>query len=114
MCSWAAAATATLTCWAPMAPGFKARPRLDPAEVAANPSLDGHRVFCFRRVEDLRAIMVKYGDSDKQIALLEFGWTSDPRPDSPYDWHAVSEETKADYLVRAYQYAAETGRRGSA
>ena len=32
------------------------------------------------------------------------GWTSD-RVNPSYAWHAVSEETKADYLVRAYQYA---------
>ncbi len=87
--------------------GFKSPPETDPAVVEANPDLGGHRAFAFRRVEDLRAIMVEYGDADKQVALLEFGWTSDPRPDSPYNWHAVSEETKADYLVRAYQYAKE-------
>jgi polysaccharide biosynthesis protein PslG len=85
--------------------GFLSPPERDPAEVAANPALGGHRSMAFRRVEDLRAIMVKYGDADKQIALLEFGWTSDPRPDSPYNWHAVSEAVKAEYLVRAYQYA---------
>jgi len=87
--------------------GYKSPPEIDPAEVAAHEDLGGHRAFAFRRVEDLRAIMVQYGDADKQIALLEFGWTSDPRPDSPYNWHAVSEETKAEYLVRAYQYARE-------
>ncbi len=87
--------------------GFKSPPEQDPAVVEADPSLGGHRSMCFRHVEDLRAIMVKYGDQNKQIALLEFGWTSDPRPDSPYHWHAVSEDTKADYLVRAYQYAKE-------
>ncbi len=87
------------------APGFKSPPERDPAQVAADPDLGGQRAFAFRHVEDLRAIMVKYGDADKQVAILEFGWTSDPRPDSPYNWHAVSEETKADYLVRAYQYA---------
>jgi len=86
-------------------PGYKSPPERDPAEVEANPDLGGHRSFCFRRVEDLRAIMVQYGDADKQVALLEFGWTSDPRSDSPYNWHAVSEETKADYFVRAYEYA---------
>jgi len=85
--------------------GYKSPPEIDPDEVAADEDLGGHRAFAFRRVEDLRAIMVQYGDADKQIALLEFGWTSDPRPESPYNWHAVSEETKADYLVRAYQYA---------
>jgi hypothetical protein len=86
-------------------PGYKSPPERDPAEVAANKDLGGHRALCFRRVEDLRAIMVKYGEQDKQVALLEFGWTSDPRPDSPYSWHTVSEEVKADYLVRAYRYA---------
>ena len=49
--------------------------------------------------------MVESGDADKQVALLEFGWTSDSRPDSPYHWHAVTEDQKADYFVRAYQYA---------
>ncbi len=87
--------------------GYKSPPERDPAEVAANPDLGGHRAFSFRRVEDLRDIMVRYGDADKQIALLEFGWTSDPRPESPYNWHAVSEEIKAEYLVRAYQFAKE-------
>jgi hypothetical protein len=87
------------------APGFKSPPERDPAQVAADPDLGGQRAFAFRRVEDLRAIMVKYGDANKQVAILEFGWTSDPRPDSPYNWHAVSEQVKADYLVRAYQYA---------
>jgi hypothetical protein len=85
--------------------GFASPPERDPSEVGANAAYGGHRSMCFRRVEDLRAIMVKYGDTNKQIALLEFGWTSDPRPDSPYNWHAVSEQVKADYLVRAYQYA---------
>lgn len=89
------------------APGYKAPPEMRPEEVAANPEYGGHRFFAFRHVEDMRQIMVRYGDGDKQVAVLEFGWTSDPRPDSPYHWHAVSEEEKADYLVRAYQWAKE-------
>jgi hypothetical protein len=51
--------------------------------------------------------MVENGDGAKQVALLEFGWSSDSRPDSPYYWHMVSEEIKADYIVRAYRYAKE-------
>lgn len=86
------------------APGYKAPPEVSPAEAAANPAYGGQRFFCFRRVEDLRAIMVKYGDTDKQIYILEMGWTSDPVHPA-YSWHAVTEEEKADYLVRAYQYA---------
>ncbi len=86
------------------AAGYKAPPELDPVQAAADPTYGGGRWFCFRRVEDLRAVMVKYGDGNKQVAITEFGWTSDPiRP--AYAWHRVEEETKADYFVRAYQWA---------
>ncbi len=97
--------------------GFRAPPELDPAEAATNPAYYNTgdvncpgelcRLYSFRHVEDLRAIMVENGDSNTQVAILEFGWTSDPRPDSDYHWFAVDEFTKADYLVRAYQYARE-------
>lgn len=87
------------------APGYKAAPEISPSEVQNDKSLGGRRFFCFRRVEDLRQVMVDNGDANKQMAVLEFGWTSDSRTDSPYNWHAVSEETKADYIVRAYQWA---------
>jgi len=87
------------------APGYKAAPETSPSEVQNNRALGGRRFFCFRRVEDLRQVMVENGDAGKQMAVLEFGWTSDPRPGSPYNWHSVSEETKADYIVRAFQWA---------
>ena len=66
---WATTATATLTCLGRTAPATRALPRRDPAVVAADPTWVAIASFCFRRVEDLRAIMVKYGDADKQIAL---------------------------------------------
>jgi hypothetical protein len=87
------------------APGYKAPPEMDPAEVATNPDFGGHRFFSFRHVEDIRAIMVANLDDAKQIWITEFGWTSDSRTDSPYHWHAVTETEKADYLVRAFQWA---------
>lgn len=87
--------------------GFASPPETDPSVVEADADKGGHRSMAFRRIEDLREIMVRNGDADKQIALLEFGWTSDPRPESTYYWHAVSEEVKADYIVRAYQFARE-------
>lgn len=86
------------------AAGYKAPPELSPDEVASNPDYGGQRFFCFRRVEDLRRVMERYGDGGKQIAVLEFGWTSDPIHPS-YAWHRVDEATKADYFVRAYQWA---------
>jgi hypothetical protein len=93
--------------------GYKAPPETDPDQVAEDPALNNadpsppqlRRIYCFRHVEDIRAVMLANGDADKRIVLLEFGWTTDHRPDSPYTWHAVSEQQHADYLVRAYQYA---------
>jgi hypothetical protein len=62
----------------------------------------------FRRVEDLRKIMIANGDAARQVAILEFGWTLDPGIHPDYAWFAVPDEaTQAQYLVEAYQYAAE-------
>jgi len=64
----------------------------------------GHPSFYFRRIEQLRDVQVKAGDADRQIWLLEFGWTADKvHPD--YAWFAVSEDQKADNIVQAFQYA---------
>lgn len=85
------------------APGFSA-PAADPATGAG-----GHRFFTFRRVEDLRRIMVANGDAARQVAILETGWTTDQQnPD--YQWFAVDETAQARYLVEAYRYAAENWR----
>ncbi len=95
--------------------GYKASPETDPKLVAEDPTLNNHdpsllelrRIYCFRHVEDVRQVMVANGDAGKRVVLLEFGWTTDPRPDSPYAWHAVSSQEQAEYLARAYQYAKE-------
>jgi hypothetical protein len=97
--------------------GYKAPPEKDPGEIATDPNFyntgdancpgDPCRIYGFRHVEDLHRIMVENGDGDKQVVVLEFGWTTDPRPNSPYAWHSVTEEQQADYFVRAYQYAKE-------
>jgi len=95
--------------------GFKASPEMDPAVVSTDPAYYNKgdpncpgpacRIYCFRHVEDLHQIMVQNGDGAKRVVVLEFGWTIDSRPGSPYGWHAVTEEQQADYFVRAYQYA---------
>jgi hypothetical protein len=88
------------------APGYKAPPEISPEEAEGNAEYGGGRWFVFRHVEDMREIMVENGDGDKQAAILELGWTTDEvHPE--YAWHAVTEEEQADYLVRAYTYAAE-------
>jgi hypothetical protein len=88
------------------APGFKASPEVSPAEVAVTPEYGGQRFFCFRHVEDAREVMIRYGDGDKQVAVLEMGWTTDPLHPA-YAWFAITEEQKAEYLVRAFRFARE-------
>jgi hypothetical protein len=94
------------------AAGFAAAPEVSPDETAATEDpYGGERFFAFRHVEDVREVMVKHGDQDKRIAILEFGWTTDDRPDSPYYWHGagagIDEATKGKYLVRAFEWAEE-------
>ncbi|MCC6192350.1 MAG: hypothetical protein IT318_25245 [Anaerolineales bacterium] len=86
------------------APGFGNPPERSSQEVLADPAW-ASRVWTFRHVEDIRALMAAYGDGDKQIAITEMGWTSDTTGNPVYSWYAVDEATRADYLVRAYQYA---------
>jgi hypothetical protein len=86
------------------APGFKAPPNVSPEEAASSPLYGGHRSFTFRRVEDLRQIMVDNGDEAKQIWLLEFGWTTDT-VNPAYAWHRVTPQEHGEYLVAAYRWA---------
>ncbi|MCL5958422.1 MAG: cellulase family glycosylhydrolase [Chloroflexi bacterium] len=63
------------------------------------------RSFYFRRVEDLRDVMVQYGDGNKQIWLTEFGWTTaNQAPGYEYGQY-ISDDLQAQYLVRAYEKA---------
>lgn len=91
------------------APGYKAPPEMSPDEVVKNPNYNNGepvtgRVYCFRHVEDLRKIMVARGDANKQVVILEFGWTMDPIH-KEYSWFAVDESTHGQYIVRAFQWA---------
>jgi hypothetical protein len=52
----------------------------------------------------MREIMERHGDGERQVVILEFGWTTDLVHPS-YSWHAVTEEQQARYLVGAYEYA---------
>lgn len=64
-----------------------------------------HRSFYFRRIEDLRAVMVENGEGHKQIWLTEFGWTTrNPAPGYEYGQY-ISEAQQAEYLTRAFEIA---------
>lgn len=90
------------------APGYKAPPETAPAFVAdpAN-DLGGNAWAAFRHVETIRAIMVANGDEAKQVAILEMGWMRQQEYFPDYQWHGVTEQQQADYLVGAYEYARE-------
>lgn len=80
------------------APGFSA-PEISPDSDAAL-----QRWFTFRRVEDLRKIMLNYDDAERQMAIMEFGYTTEQiNPD--YKWFSVTEAQQAEMLERAYEYA---------
>ena len=91
------------------APGFRAAPEVPPGMAASIPELGGHRFFAFRHVEDMRVIMERFGDGAKQVAVLEFGWTTDP-VNTDYAWFAIDERLKADYMVRALRWARQNWR----
>ncbi|MCC7104698.1 MAG: hypothetical protein IT307_06110 [Chloroflexi bacterium] len=77
-----------------------------PCVDAAPGSVPGfeHPSFYFRRVEQLHDIMANNGDGDKQIWLMEFGWTTD-KINPGYSWYATTEDVKANLIVQAFQYA---------
>ena len=56
------------------------------------------------RVEQLRDVQIRNGDANRQVWLLEFGWTSD-KVHPAYSWFAVSEDQKAQNILEAFQYA---------
>ena len=96
------------------AAGFAAPPEISPDQTAADkPNYGGERFFAFRHVEDVRKLMERYGDQDKRVTILEFGWTTDNRPDSPYYWHGaagIDELTQGCYLLGALKYAKDNWR----
>jgi hypothetical protein len=93
--------------------GFRSAPDADPAAVAKDPVATNRdpspealkRVYAFRHIEDIHKVMVENGDDKKKMAVLEFGYTTDNRPNSPYKWHAVSVDEQASYIVRSFLYA---------
>jgi polysaccharide biosynthesis protein PslG len=64
-------------------------------------------VLNFRRVELQRAIMERYGDTDKAIWFNEYGWNAAPAhfADEALIWERVSEEQQAEYTLRGIEFA---------
>ncbi len=63
-----------------------------------------HEGLNMARLEDLREIMVLYGDSEKEVWITEFGWTTEGC--GAWAWAEVSPEEQARYLVEAVKMVA--------
>jgi polysaccharide biosynthesis protein PslG len=61
--------------------------------------------FYFRRIEEQRSVMEKYGDGQKQMWLTEFGWCSDFRPDGYGECKYNTLDQQGQYIVGAIQRA---------
>ena len=69
----------------------------------------GHRSFYFKRLEDLREVMVLAGDSEKKMWVTEMGWsTANQAPGYEYG-RDNTDFDQATYLVKAFQLGRQWG-----
>lgn len=85
------------------AAGFKAAPDVSPEEAAASADLGGDSTFTFRHIEEL--IAAAHKREAVPSVITEFGWTTDPRPDSPYHWMAIDAATRGKHIAQAFALA---------
>jgi hypothetical protein len=68
----------------------------------ATTTYKGHTSFYFRHYEDVRVLMVKYGDEAHNIWLTSAGWASSPQVIEGMEYAAdVTEDQQSDYLIQA-------------
>ncbi len=74
-----------------------------PENPGPGPNWRNSREFYFRRVEDIRDMMVQNGMGDRQIWMTEFGWaTANNTPGYEYG-NSIDFDTQAEWIVRAFQ-----------
>jgi hypothetical protein len=87
-------------------PGSNANPpdTLYPDNPGPGPGWNDHPSFYFRRIEQLRQVMLENGDGQKQMWLTEFGWASDEDPAPGYEYASQnSEAEQAEYIGEAFR-----------
>jgi plastocyanin len=87
-------------------PGSNANPpdTMWPEKPGPGPGWTNHASFYFRRVEELRQVMVENGDAHKQMWLTEFGWMSMAAPPPGFDFaKQVTEQEQAAYIAEAFR-----------
>jgi hypothetical protein len=68
------------------------------------PGFKGHGSFYFRRIDQLREVMARYGDN-RQMWITEYHWAAaSPPVPAGYEWTThLSEQQVADFFVRSIQ-----------
>ncbi len=87
-------------------PGSNANPpdTLWPEKPGPGPGWNNHPSFYFRRIEQLRQVMVENGDAQKQMWLTEFGWASTSTPARGFEYAAQNtEQEQAQYIAQAFR-----------
>jgi hypothetical protein len=66
-----------------------------------------HPTFYFRRIEDIRALMLEYGMDQTSVWITEFGWAT-PNTTPGFEFgHQVSLDLQAQYIERAMRLTSE-------
>jgi polysaccharide biosynthesis protein PslG len=87
-------------------PGSNANPpdTFYPDNPGPGPGWNNHASFYFRRVEQLRQVMLENGEAQKQMWLTEFGWASTTTPAPGFEYAAqTTEQEQAQYIGQAYR-----------
>lgn len=87
-------------------PGSNANPpdTMYPDNPGKGEGWNNHPSFYFRRIEQLRQVMLENGDGQKQMWLTEFGWASTDKPAPGYEYASqTSEAEQAQYIGAAYR-----------
>jgi len=66
-----------------------------------------HPTFYFRHIENVRALMAKYGLDNKPVWITEFGWATQNTSPGYEFGNAVSYQQQADYIVGAMKLTHE-------
>lgn len=88
-------------------PGNHSNPpdALWPENPGPGPGWRNSREFYFRRIEDIRQVLVESGKDDIPLWVTEFGWaTANNTPGFEFG-NMISFETQADWIVRAFEKA---------
>jgi plastocyanin len=87
-------------------PGSNANPpeTLAPGNPGPGPGWNTHPSFYFRRIEQLRQVMLDNGEADKQMWLTEFGWASTTKAAPGFEYaEQTTEQEQADYIGKAFR-----------